>query len=193
MFSSCVILLRSDQAKLISSTVVTACFTLIACYTRPYIEDIEDWTDIAGRVFLIATLGVGIALNEDMGRGGQAVCNVVLAVVVLASNALFLFVLNPLKLLRGVAKAVRESRGASKVAGWDDASIKKFRPADITAITAELVALCSSLQIYELLKHHGGTDSQLPAGIFDGVTKLDLKAAAGLSGKDPPVVNILFK
>ena len=173
VFAFCVILFQSDQAKLISATAVTACFTLIACYTRPYIEDVEDWTDIAGRVFLLATLGVGIALNEGVGRGGQAVCDVVLAVTVIASNGLFLVVPNPLKLLRGVAKAVREARHAAKIAGWDDAAIKKLGPHDITAITADDVALCSPLQIWELLKHHGGSDSLLPTGIFDGVTALN--------------------
>ena len=53
---------------------VTACFALISCYARPYVEDVEDWADIAGRVFLIATLGVGIALNEGVGPGGRAAC-----------------------------------------------------------------------------------------------------------------------
>ena len=181
MFAFCVILFPSDKAKLISSTIVTACFTLISCYARPYVENVEDWTDIAGRVFLIATLGVGIALNEGVGRVAQAVCHVVLAIVVIASNGMFLLVLNPLKLLRGVAKAVRESRHAAKIAGWDDAAIKKLLPGDITAGD---VALCSPLQIWELLKYHGGSESQLPAGIFDGVTELNLKCA-GLSGKGP--------
>ena len=184
MFTFCVILFPSDKAKLISSTIVTACFTLISCYARPYIEDAEDWTDIAGRVFLIATLGVGIALNEGVGRGGQAVCNVVLAIVVIASNGMFLLVLNPLKLLRGVAKAVRETRHAAKTTGWDDAAIKKLLPGDITAIIADDVALCSPLQIWTLLKYHGGPDSLLCAGIFDGVTELELKGP-GLSGRDP--------
>ena len=190
MFAFCVIVFQSDQAKLVSSTVVTACFTLIACYTRPYIEDVEDWTDIAGRVFLLATLGVGIALNEGVGRGGQAVCDVVLAVTVIASNGLFLFVPNPLKLLRGVAKAVRETRHASKIAGWDDAAIKKLLPNDISA---DDVAFCSPLQIWELLKYHGGPESQLPSGIFDGVTELVLKDA-GLSGKGPlSAISFLYR
>ena len=91
----------SDRVKLISSTIVTVCFTLAACYARPYTEDAGDFADIGGRVFMLATLGVGIALNE---RVGEAVCHVILAVAVLASNAMFLFVLNPLKLLRGVAR-----------------------------------------------------------------------------------------
>ena len=149
MFAFCVILMPGDTAKLVSSTVVTACFTLIACYTRPYIEDVEDWVDIAGRVFLIATLGVGIALNEGVGRGGGRIaCDLVLAVIVMASNALFLFVLNPLKLLRGVAKAVRRIRYTAKIANWGDATIKNLGPDAITEITAEDVALCSPLQIW---------------------------------------------
>ena len=186
MFAFRVIIFPSDKAKLISSTIVTACFTLISCYARPYLEDAEDWTDIAGRVFLIAALGVGIALNEVVGRGGQTACHVVLAIVVIASNGMFLFVLNPLKLLRGGAKAVCETRHAAKIAGWGDAAIKKLLLCDITAITVGDVALCSPLQICELLKTHGGYDSQLPAGIFDGVTELALEGT-GLSGKDPPL------
>ena len=172
----------SDRAKLISSTIVTACFTLVACYARPYTEDVEDFADIGGRVFMLATLGVGIALNE---RVGEAVCHVILAVAVLASNAMFLVVLNPLKLLRGIAKAANDARHATKVAGWDDAAIKKLTLDDIVAITADDVARCSPLQLWELLKYHGGTDSQLPAGIFDGVTKLDGLKDIDFSGKDP--------
>jgi len=190
MFAFCVIIFQSDQEKLISSTIVTACFTLISCYARPYVEDVEDWADIAGRVFLIATLGVGIALNEGVGPGGRAVCHVVLAIVVIASNAMFVLVLNPLKLLRGVAKAVRETRHAAKIAGWDDAAIKKLLPNDISA---DDVAFCSPLQIWELLKYHGGPESQLPSGIFDGVTELVLKDA-GLSGKGPlSAISFLYR
>ena len=184
MYAFCVVLMPSDKAKLIASTTVTACFTMIACYTRPYIEDVEDWTDIAGRVFMIATLGVGIVLNEDVGRGGQAVCQVVLAVIMIASNAMFLIVMNPLKLLSGVAKYVRETRQAAKIAGWDDESIRNMLPNEIAQITAEDVADCSPVQIWELLKHHGGPDSHLRAGIFSEVTELILPEA-GLSGKDP--------
>ena len=184
-FAVCVVLMPSDRAKLISSTIVTACFTLAACYARPYTEDVEDFADIGGRVFMLATLGVGIALNEGVGRVGEAVCHVILAVVVLASNAMFLFVLNPLKLLRGVAKAANDARHATKVAGWDDAAIKKLTPDDIVAITAGDVAQCSPLQLWELLKYHGGTDSQLPAGIFDGVTEIDGLKDIDFSGKDP--------
>ena len=147
MFAFCVILMPDDTAKLVSSMVVAVCFALIACYARPYIEDVEDWVDIAGRVFLIAILGVGITLNEGVGRGGRIACDVVLAVIVIASNALFLFVLNPLKLLRGVAKAVRRTRYTAKIANWDDATIKNLGPDVITEITAEDVALCSPLQI----------------------------------------------
>ena len=184
MYAFCVVLMPSDKAKLIASTTVTACFTMIACYTRPYIEDVEDWTDIAGRVFMIATLGVGIVLNEDVGRGSQAVCQVVLAVIMIASNAMFLIVMNPLKLLSGVAKYVRETRQAAKIAGWDDESIRNMLPNEIAQITAEDVADCSPVQIWELLKHHGGPDSHLRAGIFSEVTELILPEA-GLSGKDP--------
>ena len=182
MFAVCVVLMPSDKAKLIASTTVTACFTLIACYTRPYIEDVEDYTDICSRVFMLVTLGVGIALYVD--RGGQAACHVILAIVVLASNAMFLFVLNPLKLLSGVAKAVRETRRAAKTAGWDDEFIRNMPPDVIAQIIAEDLASCSGVQIWELLKHHGGSESQLRASIFSGVTELDLKDA-GISGKDP--------
>ena len=182
MFAVCVVLMPSDKAKLIASTTVTACFTLIACYTRPYIEDVEDYTDICSRVFMLVTLGVGIALYVD--RGGQAACHVILAIVVLANNAMFLFVLNPLKLLSGVAKAVRETRHAAKTAGWDDEFIRNMTPDDIAQITAEDLASCSGVQIWELLKHHGGPDSHLRAGIFSEVTELILPEA-GLSGKDP--------
>ena len=72
MSAVCVVLMPSDKAKLIASTTVTACFTLIACYTRPYVEDVEDYTDICSRVFMLVTLGVGIALYVD--RDGQAAC-----------------------------------------------------------------------------------------------------------------------
>ena len=57
-------------------------------------------------------------------------------------------------------------------------------PDDIAQITAEDLVLCSSVQIWELLKHHGGSESQLRASIFSGVTELDLTDAE-ISGKDP--------
>ena len=102
----------SEKAQLISSASVTAFFLAASVWTRPYVENIEDWLDIAGRIFLLATLGVGIALmgDDNDDSGGQVVCDVILAVIVLASNALFVFVLNPRKLLRGVVKAARETR-----------------------------------------------------------------------------------
>ena len=175
MFAFCVVLMPDDTTKLIASTAVTACFTLVACCTRPYISDFEAYMDIAGRVFLLATLGVGMGLNEDMGRADQAVCDVVLAVVVLASNAMFLIVLNPLKLLYGWRKAANDTLHAAKVMRWDEATIEKLSPEDLKAITQEDVALCSSLQLLALMKYHGGSESQLPAGIFDQVTELNFE------------------
>ena len=103
------------------------------------------------------------------------------------------FVLNPLKLLYGVASAIRETRHAAKVAGWNEAAISSLDPNDIMAITADDVALCSPLQIWELLKYHGGSESQLPSGIFDGVTELVL-IDAGLSGKGPlSAISFLYR
>ena len=90
--------------------LVTACFTLIACWFRPFSEIFEEIPDIAGRVFMLATLGVGIALGADVGHGGQTACQVVLWGVVLASNAMFLILLNPIKLVLGVAKSITRLR-----------------------------------------------------------------------------------
>jgi hypothetical protein len=180
-FACCVVLMPTEKAQLISSASVTAFFLAASVWTRPYVENIEDWLDIAGRIFLLATLGVGLALMGD-DSGGQVVCDVILAVIVLASNALFVFVLNPRKLLRGVVKAVRETRAAAHAAGWNEDAIKKMSSKELAEITADDVKGCSSLQVWWLLQYHLESDSSLPADVFSLVTELNLKDAK-LSGK----------
>ena len=143
----------TEKAQLISSASVTAFFLAASVWTRPYVENIEDWLDIASRIFLVATLGVGIALmGDDNNDSGGQVCDVILAVIVLASNALFVFVLNPRKLLRGVVKAVRETRAAARAAGWNEDAIKKMSPKELAEITADDLKGCSSLQVWWLLQ-----------------------------------------
>ena len=127
--------------------------------------------DIASRIFLLATLGVGIALMGD-DSGGQVVCDVILAVIVLASSALFVFVRNPRKLLRGVLKAVRETRAAAYVAGWNEDAIKKMSSKELDEITADDMKECSSLQVWWLLQYHLESDSSLPADVFNSMTEL---------------------
>ena len=176
----------TEKAQLISSASVTAFFLAASVWTRPYVENIEDWLDIAGRIFLLATLGVGIALmgddNDDNDGGGQVVCDVILAVIVLASNALFVFVLNPRKLLRGVVKAVRETRAAARAAGWNEDAIKKMSSKELAEITADDVKGCSSLQVWWLLQYHLESDSSLRDDVFSSMTELNLKDAK-VSGK----------
>ena len=171
------------EAQLISSASVTAFFLAASVYTRPYVQNIEDWLDIAGRIFLLATLGVGLALmgddNED--SGGQVVCDVILAVIVLASNALFVFVLNPRKLLRGVVKAVRETRAAARAAGWNEDAIKKMSSKELAEITAGDVKGCSPLQVWWLLQYHRES-AILRDDVFSSMTELNLKDAK-VSGK----------
>ena len=174
----------SEKAQLISSASVTAFFLAASVWTRPYVENIEDWLDIAGRIFLLATLGVGIALmgDDNDDSGGQVVCDVILAVIVLASNALFVFVLNPRKLLRGVVKAVRETRAAAHAAGWNEDAIKKMSSKELAEITADDVKdRCSPLQVWWLLQYHRES-ATLRDDVFSSMTELNLKDAK-LSGK----------
>ena len=173
------------EAQLISSASVTAFFLAASVWTRPYVENIEDWLDIAGRIFLLATLGVGLALmGDDNGdSGGQVVCDVILAVIVLASNALFVFVLNPRKLLRGVVKAVRETRAAARLAGWNEDVIKKISSKELAEMTADDVKGCSSLQVKWLLQYHRES-AMLRDDVFSSMTELDLKFDAQLNPKD---------
>ena len=171
----------SEKAQLISSASGTAFFLAASVWTRPYVENIEDWLDIAGRIFLLATLGVGIALMGDDDSGGQMVCDVILAVIVLASNALFVFVLNPRKLLRGVVKAVRETRAAARVAGWNEDVIKKMPSKELAEITADDVKGCSSLQVWWLLQYHRES-AILRDDVFSSMTELNLEDAK-VSGK----------
>ena len=186
----------TEKAQLISSASVTAFFLAASVYTRPYVQNIEDWLDIAGRIFLLATLGVGLALmgDDNDDSGGQVVCDVILAVIVLASNALFVFVLNPRKLLRGVVKAVRETRAAARAAGWNEDAIKKMSSKELAEITADDVKGCSPLQVWWLLQYHLESDSSLPADVFSSVTELNLEDAK-LSGKGhtflPPLGSVL--
>ena len=185
-FACCVVLMPTEEAQLISSASATAFSLAASVYTRPYLANIEDWLDIAGRIFLVATLGVGIALmgDDNDGRGGQVVCEVILAVIVLASNALFIFILNPLKLLRGVVKAVREIRAAAHAADWNEEAIKKMPSKNIAAITALDVAFFSPNQLGWLLCHSAnqGSDYSVRADVFSLLTDLNFKDA-GLSGK----------
>ena len=81
-------------------------------------------------------------------------------------------------------KAGGNSKPNIKTAGWDEVAIKKLSPDDITAITAGDVAHCSPRQLWGLLKYHGGSESQLPAGIFDGVSEIRGLKGMDLSGKD---------
>ena len=168
----------TEKAQLISSASVTAFFLGASVWTRPYVENIEDWLDIAGRIFLLATLGVGIALmGDDNGdSGGQVVCDVILAVIVLASNALFVFVLNPRKLLRGVVKAVRETRAAARAAGWNEDAIKKMSSKELVEITADDVKGCSPLQVWWLLQYHRES-AMLRDDVFSSMTELNLREA----------------
>ena len=174
----------SEKAQLISSASVTAFFLAASVWARPYVENIEDWLDIASRIFLLATLGVGIALmgDDNDDSGGQVVCDVILAVIVLASNALFVFVLNPRKLLRGVVKAVRETRAAARAAGWNEDAIKKMSSKELAEITADDVKYhCSSLQVWWLLQYHRES-AILRDDVFSSMTELNLKDAK-VSGK----------
>ena len=174
----------TEKAQPISSASVTAFFLAASVYTRPYVQNNESWLDIASRIFLLATLGVGIALDDSDDDGGQVVCDVILAVIVLASNALFVFVLNPRKLLRGVVKAVRETRAAAHAADWNEEAIKKMSSKDLAAITADDVASLSPLQLKWLLFHSAnqGSDYSVRADVFSSVTEINFKDA-GLSGK----------
>ena len=141
--------------------------------------------DIAGRIFLLATLGVGIALmGDDNGdSGGQVVCDVILAVIVLASNALFVFVLNPRKLLRGVVKAAREMRAAARAAGWNEDAIKKMSSKEFAEITASDVKGCSPLQVWWLLQYHRESDT-----LRDDLFSLEARAAAHAAGWNEDVI-----
>jgi hypothetical protein len=178
LFAVFMVLMPSDRAKPIASTAVTTFFTLVTSYTRPYVEDVEDFTDIAGRMFMLIMLAVGIALNEGVGRRGQIVCGVILACVVIASNSMFLVLLNPLKLVRGVMKAICETRHAVTIAGWNVEFIQNMQPDDLKHITAEDAAQCSPLQVWQLLKYHGGTVSM--RSIFNGVIEFDVSDFSGL-------------
>ena len=131
LFACCIVLNRSAMTKLVSSTVVSALFAALSCAARPYIESIENWTDIAGRVFMLITLGVGIALEKEPGDAGRHACSVILGGVVILANVLFLVALNPIKLAMGVVTAMRTARTATKVAGWNEARIKNFTPAEL--------------------------------------------------------------
>ena len=78
LFACCTVLNRSAMTKLVSSTSVSALFAAFSIYARPYIEPIENWTDIAGRVFMLITLGAGIALEKEPGEARRHACNVIL-------------------------------------------------------------------------------------------------------------------
>ena len=180
-FACCVVLMPTEKAQLISSASVTAFFLALSVWTRPYVENIEDWLDIAGRIFLLATLGVGIALMGDDNSGGQVVCDVILAVIVLASNALFVFVLNPRKLLRGVVKAIHETRAVARAAGWNEDAIEKMSSKELAEITADDVKGCSSLQVWWLLQYHRES-AILRDDVFSSMTELNLSGSK-VSGK----------
>ena len=53
LFACCIVLNRSAMTKLVSSTIVSALFAALSCAARPYIESMENWTAIVGRVFII--------------------------------------------------------------------------------------------------------------------------------------------
>ena len=116
-FACCAILPRAAMAQLVSSTIVSAVFTALSFVTRPYIEDVEDRTDIAGRIFMLVTLGVGIGLETEPGGSGRLTCNVILGIVAIAATLMFLVVLNPIKLLFGIRRAMRDAQGAARAAG----------------------------------------------------------------------------
>ena len=178
LFACCTVLNRSAMTKLVSSTSVSALFAAFSIYARPYIEPIENWTDIAGRVFILITLGVGIELEKEPGDAGRQTCNVILGVVVILANFMFLVALNPIKLAMGITTAIRNARAAVNAAGWDEETIKNFTPADLELIVAADAQAMTHVQIFWLLRHHGVT---LDLRIFDGITELDLKEE-GLEG-----------
>ena len=61
-FASCAVLSGSDMSKLISCTTTSSVFLLYVCYRYPYLSDTEQRLDVAGHVFTIAALRVGIDL-----------------------------------------------------------------------------------------------------------------------------------
>ena len=120
LYACCVALPPDDKplAKLILATVFSILFAVGSIVTQPYRDVVEDRTDMACRAFLILTLVVGIILETEPGPGGRALCDGILGMIVLASDGMFIYVLNPLRLLRGIRKAMRDSRNAANSAGW---------------------------------------------------------------------------
>ena len=171
VYACCVALPRDDLAKLILATVFSILFAVGSIVTQPYRDVVEDRTDMASRAFVILTLVVGIILETEPGPGGRTFCDGILGMVVLASSGMFIYVLNPLRLLRGIRKAMRDSRNAAKSAGWNEQAIKDLDAEELKEID---VSVLSKPQTFWLLKHHSLA--------FPHVTKLDL-SNAGLDGE----------
>ena len=157
-YACCAVLPRAVMTKLISATAVSALFALISCTARPYIESVEGWADIFGRITVLFTLGVGIGLETAAGRAERVACNTILLVIVVAVNLIFLVALNPLKILGGVVAAVREMRAAARelrVASWSECTIKSFSADNVPSIIASDLASFSEEQKWWFLVHHG--------------------------------------
>ena len=52
-----------------------------------------------------------------LGAAAELACNVILGVVAIAATLMFLVVLNPIKLLFGIRRAMRDAQGAARAAG----------------------------------------------------------------------------
>ena len=170
-FACSVMLPRYALTKLVSASVFSSFFAVIACVTRPYLEDIEDYTDLAGRAFVLVTLGVGIGLEKGPGPDGRLACSVILGIITLVANGMYLVVLNPLRLISGVRAAIGQARAAARVARWHEDTIKSLPPDELKSITAADVEACTFLQIYWFMRHQSAA---LELGAFQEMEMLDL-------------------
>ena len=115
----------STSGKLIVSIIFSAAFTSCSL-TRPYTDDTEDRVDMASRVFVLITTGVGVVLEMKPGRVGQMICDIILGIVVVSSNAMFMYAIKPSSMFKDLREATWMMRKSAKVAKFDEQKMKNL-------------------------------------------------------------------
>ena len=174
IIAACAVLPSTTLLKLGLSTAISAVFLAVAMVTRPYLDPNEDRADLATRGLHFASLVVGILAETQ--TASRPLQNVALGSITLGIALVFAVTLNPLKLVFGVRRAMRDAASAVRAAKWDEEAIKTL---DHEISIGEWQA-CSAEQKWWLIAHHGrfakavtGLPSlpRLPAGLLQEIPR----------------------
>ena len=131
---------HSAKMQLIAS-LAWCCVTLVyAGWSRAYKENIEDASDIFARCCTVATLIVGIMLYYE--ALGQIAADWILAGTNLCTAAWFLYVLNPIRIIRAARRAIRDKIVERKAGQWNQTYLHDLSSSGVFSLsTVELRAL----------------------------------------------------